>query len=172
MEKKSQTSSVHGGNFVITKLAGTLSFALGLFLLDRVTKWYFVMHPDEQFDIISDILFLKLHLNTNMALSLPLFPPLYYSLIVIVVIILMVLLVKAMQHKNYFEFAVVTIILSGAFANLVDRAIYGGVVDFISISFWSVFNLADVYIISAIGIWLIKIFLEEKDVKGKTISKT
>jgi lipoprotein signal peptidase len=37
-------------------------------------------------------------------------------------------------------------ILSGAISNIVDRLLYGCVVDYINLRVWPVFNLADVYI--------------------------
>jgi hypothetical protein len=38
------------------------------------------------------------------------------------------------------------LILSGAISNIIDRLYFGCVIDFIDLQFWSVFNLADVYI--------------------------
>ena len=40
-------------------------------------------------------------------------------------------------------------ILAGALSNYFDRLIYGYVIDFISIGWWPIFNLADVYITCA-----------------------
>jgi signal peptidase II len=39
------------------------------------------------------------------------------------------------------------LILSGATSNILDRFIYGGVVDYINLNFFTNFNLADVYIV-------------------------
>ncbi|MBW7953212.1 signal peptidase II [Candidatus Dojkabacteria bacterium] len=49
---------------------------------------------------------------------------------------------------------VMLLLLSGAFSNLFDRLAYGGVVDFIAIGSFPWFNLADVYITSALGLFL------------------
>lgn len=58
-------------------------------------------------------------------------------------------------YKKYFihNTLYIILILSGAVSNLIDRAHYGCVVDFIDLKFFPVFNLADVFIsIGATGI--------------------
>jgi len=55
-----------------------------------------------------------------------------------------------------------TLILSGALSNTIDRIFRGGVIDFIKISPFSVFNFADILIILGIIVLLIKYIHEEK----------
>ena len=52
-------------------------------------------------------------------------------------------------------------ILAGLSGNLWDRIFRGGVVDFIDLKFWPVFNLADCYIL--IGIILLALFMVKRD---------
>ena len=53
--------------------------------------------------------------------------------------------------KNTAHF--VAMILGGAIGNLIDRMLFGYVVDFINFSFWPLFNIADSFItIGAIGL--------------------
>ena len=42
--------------------------------------------------------------------------------------------------------------LGGAIGNLLDRIRYGHVVDFIDIGFWPIFNVADMAIVTGVGI--------------------
>ena len=49
------------------------------------------------------------------------------------------------------------LILSGAISNIVDRFVYKGVIDYIHISFWSDFNLADIYIVVGVIIYIYKL---------------
>lgn len=54
-------------------------------------------------------------------------------------------------------------IITGSIANLIDRAMYGGVVDFILLSYknysWPVFNIADVAIVCGVALL---IFVDEQ----------
>lgn len=54
-------------------------------------------------------------------------------------------------------------IIAGSCANLIDRVVYGGVVDFIILSYksysWPVFNIADVAIVCGVALF---IFFDEK----------
>ncbi len=45
------------------------------------------------------------------------------------------------------------LILAGAFSNMIDRISYGCVIDFINLSFWPIFNPADIFI--ALGVILL-----------------
>ena len=63
--------------------------------------------------------------------------------------------IRAMNHQLIFG---EILVLAGSCSNLIDRFIYGGVVDFILLSYgdWSfpVFNCADVCIVIGIGLML------------------
>lgn len=48
------------------------------------------------------------------------------------------------------------LIVGGSFANVADRLTAGSVVDFISISRWPIFNLADIFIIAGLLLLLIR----------------
>ncbi|MFT6765418.1 MAG: signal peptidase II [Alteromonas naphthalenivorans] len=59
------------------------------------------------------------------------------------------------------------LVLVGGTSNFLDRLVYGGVVDFIQLSFggWSfpIFNFADVYIVLGVAIMIYTTFYEDVD---------
>ena len=58
----------------------------------------------------------------------------------------------------------ISFITGGALGNILDRILYGGVVDFISLHaygyYWYIFNIADVFIVFGVILFLIKILME------------
>ena len=55
------------------------------------------------------------------------------------------------------------LLVGGGLANLADRAIGGSVVDLFDLGWWPVFNLADVFITTGIGLLLLSAFLHDHD---------
>jgi signal peptidase II len=59
------------------------------------------------------------------------------------------------------------LVIGGALSNLVDRLMYGAVLDFIELYVgdyhWPVFNVADVFIVIGVGIMLIRNWREHHD---------
>ena len=58
----------------------------------------------------------------------------------------------------------ISFITGGALGNILDRILYGGVIDFISLHaygyYWYIFNAADVFIVFGVILFLIKILME------------
>ena len=55
------------------------------------------------------------------------------------------------------------LIIIGAVSNLLDRILYQGVVDFINIEWFTVFNIADIYIsLGVIWILIFELFIRNK----------
>lgn len=55
------------------------------------------------------------------------------------------------------------LVVGGGLANLADRAIGGSVVDLFDLSWWPVFNLADVFITTGVGLLLLAAFAHDRD---------
>jgi len=72
-------------------------------------------------------------------------------IIISIVIIAAVLYFYKKEPKLHFG---LNLILAGAIANLIDRFVYGGVVDFIYLRGFSTFNFADVFIVLGVIICL------------------
>lgn len=116
----------------------------------------------EQKSIISDILTFRLVFNQNIAFSLPLSG--YWLNFVISLIILVLLLIiisakikKTLSKKSLF---LLTLILFGAISNLLDRFLYGAVVDYFDLKYFTIFNLADVMI--SVGVIIFSVYFLNK----------
>ena len=80
-----------------------------------------------------------------------------FSMIVIIVVLYYIKKIK--QNENLLQFSV-GLLLGGTIGNLIDRFLYGFVVDFIDFRIWPVFNIADSSV--TISVILLIILLWEK----------
>lgn len=112
--------------------------------LDRLSKSFFLTNT---YSSCLKILCLKFSFNKGWPL-LSINQLLINFLSGIFLILLLFILIKGLRRNNYcFTLGIGLLIIGGA-SNLFDRLYYGGVIDFISLSFWpfSSFNLADILI--------------------------
>jgi len=81
------------------------------------------------------------------------------SILLAILFIFLVLKLNLISNKR--TGLAVCLIFSGIISNLIDRILRGGVVDYIDIVIWPVFNLADVLILLGV-IWLGLLLLYRK----------
>ena len=122
--------------------------------------------------ILPEILKLKIHQNTGIAFGLPFNPWLAYFLIILFGILILIIQ-KRKQNLYRFCFTPYPFILifSGALSNLLDRARFGYVIDYVEfIPLRGFFNLADCAIVIGIIIIILKI-LNQSNVNQKRQSE-
>ncbi len=142
--------------------------------LDQLTKLFIYGSPSRS--IIGNFLWFDSTLNTGAAFSI--FTDMKWLLITIssvasVIIILLILSKKYFKSKT--EKILFGVILGGTLSNLIDRCIFGGVRDFISLRFmnFAIFNIADMAIVFGAIILAIYILIKSlKKDKNKTNDKT
>jgi len=138
-------------------LLGTAALVLAL---DQLSKWWAVNVLDMRTIELVGSLRLRLTINYGSAFSLADGRGPLISLLAIVIV---VFLLRSGRHATSPAMAItIGMVLGGAIGNLLDRAfrpgdgfLGGGVVDFIDLQWWPVFNLAD----SAIVVGAITLFL-------------
>ncbi|RLD16696.1 MAG: signal peptidase II, partial [Caldiserica bacterium] len=81
---------------------------------------------------------------------------------ILISILFFYLLIK--EKQKYLKLSLI-LILAGAIGNIIDRIIYGYVIDFIDFRIWPVFNLSDTYITIGGAIILLS-FLWKKEPSG------
>jgi signal peptidase II len=105
--------------------------------LDQLTKLYFneTLFYNSREIVIEDILYLTLHYNKGIAFGLRIFENQTLFVIATIVTIIVIFfyllnlgLISKLQH------VVIAFIMGGAIGNLIDRAFYGRVVDFIEVN--------------------------------------
>jgi signal peptidase II len=91
---------------------------------------------------------------TNSGAAFGIFPDRgnFFVLIAVVVALAIVLYYRYLPSQGWLVRLSLGLQLGGAMGNLLDRIRYGHVVDFIDIGFWPIFNVADVAIVTGVGI--------------------
>ena len=92
--------------------------------------------------------------NKNLAWSIPIPTGIVYVVWVVIIAVLVYIFFKT---KKYYSQTFLILIFAGAVSNLIDRIRLGCVVDYIDLSFFPVFNLADTYITIGILFFILNI---------------
>jgi signal peptidase II len=137
------------------RLRVLLGTALVVFAVDHVTKALVTRNLalGDQFPASGPITIHHVH-NTGAAFSL--FPQAQALFLVVAVAVSLYIVLAGYRFGSGTGTQVILgLILGGAVANAVDRAVQGYVVDFIDLHRWPVFNVADSCIVVGIGLALL-----------------
>ncbi len=119
------------------------------FIIDRYLKLIALdRSPAPPIKLIGDIFSFNFTANYYMAFSLPLGGRVLIGAIIFIIIALIYYIFYLILNKKNQETNIIllTIILFGAISNILDRLVYGYVIDYLELRYFTVFNLADVMI--------------------------
>ncbi|MGM0413949.1 MAG: signal peptidase II [Bacillota bacterium] len=111
-------------------------------VIEGIFHFTYVRNTGVSFGMLADNLFLILILQ------------------LIIIFILIYLKIKLLPDHFFINFCFV-FVLAGAIGNLIDRFIYGYVIDFFDFQIWPVFNFADIYIV--LGVFGLILFIFKTD---------
>jgi len=134
------------------------------FFIDQLTKWavvHVIMNPPR---IIPVTPFFNLVLAWNTGVSFSLFASSdklqLWSLVGLTSLIAIVLFSWMLREKNFITCLGLGMIVGGAIGNIVDRVIYGAVIDYLQFYvgsfYWPAFNMADAAICVAAGLMIME----------------
>jgi len=148
-----------------TKTTALLAAVVFLVAVDRLLKaWVISLKPE--INLMGDWFRLVLAKNQGIAFSLPLFGQWLNIIIILIIIALIYFFVLNIKKAAYFMSVLYLAIILGASSNLYDRLKYGHVIDYFSLKYYSVFNVADIMIIiGIIGLLLAEVKTVDKNQK-------
>jgi signal peptidase II len=133
-----------------------------LILIDRLTKVWITASGNKDYGIIA----FTYTINTGAGFSI------LSGMNGILAIIAAIAIAAIIYfHEHIPRFSAITII-SGIAGNLTDRIFYGGVIDFINLKFWPIFNIADSLIVIGVTYWIILILMDEYSSKARKSKKS
>jgi len=148
------------------KTAYFILIAVFFVCLDRFLKSCALV-ADFKFNIWGEFLKFNFIPNPNIAFSLPLGGLFLNLLIPLILLILLVVINKFKQADNYLDFGAMIFIFSGAVSNYYDRLVYGYVIDYFDLKYFTVFNVADIMIVLSAGLIILINFKKENKLKNQ-----
>lgn len=150
-------------------LSAWLGFSALLVALDQITKIVIqrALVPGQSIDVLSPVVTLVLAYNPGAAFSFLASSSgwqRYFFLVIALVASVVIIYMMIKHQSDRFLCFALALVLGGAVGNLIDRAVYGAVVDFVLVRWpggprlldpWPAFNLADscITIGAALLIW-------------------
>lgn len=125
----------------------TVVIALGVLILDRVSKWLTVQYvkPIGSYPVIKDVFHFTYVENRGAAWGIMQNGRwIFVGVTAVVCVAIVVFLIREKSMAPLLRVSL-SVILGGAIGNLIDRVLYGYVVDMIHVKFidYPVFNIAD-----------------------------
>ena len=139
----------------------SLVVVIGIVFLDKASKIFFsdMLSLGESIPVLRNIFHITLVHNTGIAFGLFKNQGIVFIIVPLIAIVLIVFHIYYYRSNNQVSRMYIvgfSLILSGAIGNLIDRILFGYVIDFIDFRIWPVFNLADSAITIGTLIILIK----------------
>lgn len=139
---------------------GILLLTLSLFGCDHATKLAAEqsLSHGRVVNVVSGVLDLRFTTNDDTAFSLLHHLGLARSPVVLIAVSALALLgvvamwIASRKRASRTQHVGFALVLAGALGNVVDRAIRGSVVDFIHLTHWPVFNVADIAVVVGVGL--------------------
>ena len=137
--------------------------AIAVFGIDRITKLAALglLDPAQPINIIPGLFDITLVLNDGAAFGLFKGKAAFFIFISIAVIAAIIIYILKKRDIGKLNSIALGLILGGAFGNLVDRIIFGRVVDFLDFQIWPVFNIADSCITIGAALLAYSFFLKD-----------
>lgn len=141
---------------LLRRFGAALLIAGAVLVLDQVTKelaqTYLTRQPDQSVPILGEAVRLTYVANRGAAFGILQDRTVFFVIVGVAVIGVIVASYRYYPVSGWLLNLALGLQLGGAIGNLVDRLRVGYVVDFIAVSIWPVFNLADSAIVVGVGI--------------------
>ena len=138
-----------------------------LIILDFITKLFIVNFLKNDVFLVSNIFYLTFVTNTGTFWGLFSDANIFFIILSLVILSILIYIIIKKINLNKINKYLYSLIISGVIGNLIDRIIRGYVVDFIGIRIFDysfpIFNLADVYIV--IGVLLFMIIGDKNEIR-------
>lgn len=122
---------------------------------DQATKTLALETLDRPVDVLGGFVTLRITINSGGAFGVLQGVPGFFLVATIGIVAGILLWARNVEHRGWL--AALGLVLGGGIGNVVDRVLrdHGGVVDFVDLHWWPVFNVADSCIVTGVGLLLL-----------------
>ncbi len=135
---------------------GLLGFVGALVVAaDQATKTLALETLDRPVDVLGGAVTLRITINSGGAFGVLQGVPGFFLVATIGIIVGILLWARNVEHRGWL--VALGLVLGGGIGNVIDRVLrdHGGVVDFVDLHWWPVFNVADACIVTGVGLLLL-----------------
>jgi signal peptidase II len=150
-----------------------LLFSVAAIVFDQVTKLlvkYFFEYGKPH-RIIGEIVRLTYIENPGMAFGIQIGGQFFFTIFATIASVIIFIYIVRARNEKFLSRLALALILGGAIGNLIDRFLYGKVVDFIDIGIngtrWPIFNLADSSVTIGMIILVSLVLFDKSDKEGE-----
>ena len=146
---------------MILKLLSVSSLVV---IVDRLTKYFLFrdLSEGESIRLIPGLFHITLVLNSGVAFGLFKGKGLFFTVTSALVMVFICLYIWRTGCKDLLTLTALGLILGGAAGNLIDRVLFGYVIDFLDFRIWPVFNIADASITIGAFILAIRLIFDKR----------
>ncbi len=122
-----------------------VSIASLVIIVDRFAKFlaFNNLLEGQSIGVVPKIFHITLVLNTGAAFGLFKEKNQFFIVSSLIVIALIFLYASLDKERDIFKLSALGLIMGGAIGNLIDRLLFGYIIDFLDFRVWPVFNIAD-----------------------------
>lgn len=133
--------------------------------LDQATKTLALETLDRPVDVLGGFVTFRITINSGGAFGVLQGVPGFFLVATIGIIAGILLWARNVEHRGWLT--ALGLVLGGGVGNVIDRMVrdHGGVVDFVDLHWWPVFNVADACIVTGVGLLLLLGTRAESDPK-------
>ncbi len=140
----------------------SLMIIVFLFVFDRFLKILALKEKFNNYQIFGNLLKFNFTPNYYIAFSLPIKGAALTIFIFFIITFLLFYTVVMWQKKEYIIFLFLIAISLGSISNLWDRVKFGYVIDYFDLKYFTIFNIADILIVSSAILLIIYLHLKNK----------
>lgn len=137
-------------------------------LIDQISKIIIsnILTKGKSIEVIKSFFYLTYTHNEGAAFSILLGKRIFLILIAIIIIALLIYYIKKNKIEGRLNKISLSLIIGGAFGNLIDRIVRGYVIDFLDFKIFNynypIFNLADTFIVIGVILLIIEMIRKER----------